>query len=218
MIPRYAHRLLVLGTALAAAIAPWPAAYAASAGGRPHEPYDRRDYLLSYKVFLNAGQVHAAYRVARAAVASRPHTRAWRRRLARTALWTGHDHTALRAMVYLARHGEIAYLKPAWTLASGLSAFTRLTELLTLRLERHPGKPALVLEMSRLYQIQGHPHRAIRWLLQAMRTSPHRRYLWSVITLDNSLGAQARELAALRAYTRRYGVTSRVLLTEASLF
>ncbi len=218
MIPRYAHRLLVLGTALAAAIAPWPAAYAASAGGRPHEPYDRRDYLLSYKVFLNAGQVHAAYRVARAAVASRPHTRAWRRRLARTALWTGHDHTALRAMVYLARHGEIAYLKPAWTLASGLSAFTRLTELLSLRLARHPGAPALVLEMSRLYQIQGHPQRAIAWLEQAMRKDPHRRYLWSIITLDNSLGAQAHELAALRAYTRRYGAVSRVLLTEASLF
>ncbi len=218
MIPRYARQLLGLGTALAMTVAPWPAACAASTGGQPHEPYDRRDYSLSYKVFLNAGQVHAAYHVAQAAVASRPHTRAWRRRLARTALWTGHDHTALRAMVYLAREGDIAYLKPAWTLASGLSAFTRLTELLTLRLERHPGKPALVLEMSRLYQIQGHPHRAIRWLLQAMRTSPHRRYLWSVITLDNSLGAQARELAALRAYTRRYGVTSRVLLTEASLF
>ena len=218
MIPRYARQLLGLGTALAVTVAPWPAACAASTGGQPHEPYDRRDYSLSYKVFLNAGQVHAAYHVAQAAVASRPHTRAWRRRLARTALWTGHDHTALRAMVYLAREGDIAYLKPAWTLASGLSAFTRLTELLTLRLERHPGKPALVLEMSRLYQIQGHPHRAIRWLLQAMRTSPHRRYLWSVITLDNSLGAQARELAALRAYTRRYGVTSRVLLTEASLF
>ncbi len=217
MMPRYACGLLALGTAFTVATAPMPAC-AAGIAGRPHEPYDRRDYVLSYRVFLNAGHVRAAYRVAQAAVASRPDTLAWRRRLARTALWTGHDHTALRAMVYLARHGESVYLKPAWTLASGLSAFTRLTELLRLRLRRHPGAPALILEMSRLYQIQGHPHRAIAWLTQAMRTSPHRRYLWSIITLEHSLGAQARELSALRAYMRRYGVTSRALLTEASIF
>ena len=51
-----------------------------------------------------------------------------------------------------------------------------------------------------------------------MRKDPHRRYLWSIITLDTSLGAQGPELAALREYARRYGATSRVLLTEASLF
>ena len=218
MISRPAHRLRALGVALTAVVMPWSLAHAAHTPGPPHEPYNRHDYVLSYKVFLNAGHVHAALRVARAAVQSRPGAIAWQRRLAQTALWTGHDHTALRAMVYLARHGQIAYLKPAWTLASGLSAFTRLTELLALRLKRHPGAPALILEMSRLYQIQGHPHRAIAWLQEAMRKNPHRRYLWSIITLDYSLGAQTDERAALCAYTRRYGATSRVLLTEASLF
>ena len=211
-------RLLALCAAIAATAAPCPAAHAgALEHGVPREPYNRRDYALSYKVFLNAGEVRNAYEVALVAVKNRPKDRTWRARLAQTALWTGHDHVALRAMVYLARHGDLSYIKPAWTLASGLSAFTRLTQLLALRLQRHPNAPALVEEMSSLYQIQGHPRRAIMWLEAAMRKDPHRRYLWAIITLEDSLGERLRELAALRDYERRYGPTSRVLLTEASL-
>ncbi len=212
------RRFLALGAAVTAVMGPWPVAFAAAAPALPQTPYNRRDYALSYKVFLNSGDVQAAYDVALTAVGNRPHDLAWRRRLAKTALWTGHDHVALRSLVYLAGHGQISYLKPAWTLASGLSAFTHLTQLLALRLKRHPGAPALVEEMSRLYQLQGHPRRAIAWLQQAMRKTPRRRYLWSIITLENSLGAQTQELAALRAYDHRYGATARVLLTEASLF
>ncbi len=214
-------RLLTLCAAIAATATPCPAAHAASAGAiaydAPRAPYNRRDYALSYQAFLKAGEVGDAYEVALIAVKNRPLDKTWRTRLARTALWTGHNHVALRAMVYLARHGDLSYIKPAWTLASGLSAFTRLTQLLALRLQRHPNAPALVEKMSSLYQLQGHPQRAITWLETAMRKDPHRRYLWSIITLEDNLGERRREYAALRDYERRYRATPRVLLTEASL-
>lgn len=214
-------RLLALCVAMAATATPSSAAYAVNAAVTghdvPREPYNAHDYTLSYKVFLNAGEVRDAYEVALAAVRSRPEDRTWRARLAHTALWTGHDHVALRAMVYLARHGDRSYMKPAWTLASGLSAFTRLRQLLALRLQRHPEAPALVEKMSSLYQLQGRPRRAIRWLRAAMRKDPRRRYLWSIVTLEDSLGERRRELAALRDYEHRYGFSSRILLTQASL-
>ncbi|MHB8254659.1 MAG: tetratricopeptide repeat protein [Acidiferrobacter sp.] len=184
----------------------------------PHEAYDRLDYTLAYHVFLNAHHVRKACGVALVAVHNRPTNLLWRERLAKTALWLGHERLALREMSYLALHGEVRYLKPALALASALSAFTKLTQLVALKLKHHPGSPALIQEMSALYQLQGHPHRAIAWLQSAMKKEPRRRYLWEIIVLENSLGAQRQELAALRAYRQRYGASPRTLLTEASLF
>lgn len=183
----------------------------------PAEAFNSQDYTLSYRVFLNAHKVRRAAGVALKAVHSEPHSLLWRKRLAQTALWLGRERLALREMSYLALHGQTVYQKPAFALASSLSAFTRLTELLQLSLRKHPNAPKLVLEMSSLFQIQGHPHQAIAWLTEAMKRSAHRRYLWEIIVLENSLGAEQKEWVALRAYSHRYGASGHVLMTEASL-
>ncbi len=183
---------------------------------RPHELYNTADYTLAFHVFLNDHKVADACGIAVAAVRARPHNLLWRRRLARTALWLGHQRLALRELSYLALHGDAAALKPSIALASGLSAFTRLTTLLALKLRTAPNRH-LIIAMSGIYQLQGHPRRAIALLQWALRTRPRRRYLWEIAVLYQTLGENRREMAVLKRYERRYGPSARDLLAQASL-
>lgn len=204
-------------TALPAAALPPPTLPTeATAIPLPREPYSTSDYTLAFHVFLNDRQVADACGIALAAVRARPHSQLWRRRLARTALWLGHQRLALRALSYLALHGDTAALKPAIALASSLSAFTRLTALLALKLRMAPNHH-LIISMSGIYQLQGHPRHAIALLQWALRTRPRRRYLWEIAVLYQTLGENRREMAILKRYAHRYGPSARDLLAQASL-
>lgn len=199
-----------------AALPPHPLSPTAAAIPLPHEPYNTADYTLAFHVFLNDHQVADACGIAVAAVRARPHSQLWRRRLARTALWLGHERLALRELSYLALHGDKAALKPAIALASTLSAFTRLTALLALKLRMAPNHH-LIIAMSGIYQLQGHPRHAIALLDWALRTRPRRRYLWEIAVLYHTLGEDRREMVTLKRYEHRYGPSARDLLAQASL-
>ena len=56
--------------------------------------YQSDDFLLAYNVFVGAGQLEAALRVAQRAVQERPRNREWRRRLAQVAEWLARSDIA----------------------------------------------------------------------------------------------------------------------------
>lgn len=183
----------------------------------PHEPYNKADYTLAYRVFLNDHKVADACGIALAAVHARPHNLRWRKRLARTATWINDQHLALRELSYLSLHGDTAALKPAIALASGLSAFTRLETLLALKL--HTARNYhLIIAMSGIYQLQGYPRKAIALLKWARRTGrPHKRYLWEIAVLYQSIGENQKEMRVLKRYEQLYGPSAKDLLAQASL-
>lgn len=205
-----------LPAAVRAALTPPAARPGTTVIPRPLEPYNAADYTLAFHVFLNDHRVADACGIALAAVRARPHDLLWRRRLARTALWLGDQPLALHTLSYLAMHGDAAALKPAIALASRLSAFTRLETLLALKLQAAPNRH-LIVAMSGIYQLQGHPRRAIALLRWAWHTRPRRRYLWEIAVLYQSLGEDRHEMATLKRYARHYGPSARDLLAQASL-
>lgn len=52
-------------------------------------PYHEQDYALAYQVFVSAGQLDDAWRVAHSAVRQRPNDASWRERLAQVSEWSG---------------------------------------------------------------------------------------------------------------------------------
>lgn len=97
-----------LALALATAAPALAGAEAAVAALAPTAPFHDGRYRLGYEVYLNNGNVEAAYALADKAVRLQPHDLAWRRRLAQVARWSGRARVALDNWLRVARGTDTA--------------------------------------------------------------------------------------------------------------
>ena len=67
---------------------------------------DPKDWALAYEIFLGAGDLELAFRVAREAVGKEPTDHAWRRKLAQVAEWTQRPAIAAQQWQFLFTHGD----------------------------------------------------------------------------------------------------------------
>lgn len=184
----------------------------------PSAAYNAADWQLAWQAFLGNGDVESAYRLARAAVAARPHSILWHQRLAAAAEQSDHARDALEAYYWLVTHAHRhEYLGKALGLAEGLDDPTRAIPLMRIQLRARPYDErlwsGLIGELLKL----GDYARALQLLQAADRKHPRRFFLWEQAVLYHQLGEPERELRTLESYSRRYGPEPKVMLQISTL-
>ncbi|WP_316156304.1 tetratricopeptide repeat protein [Cupriavidus sp. BIC8F] len=143
------------------------AAQAAAPAQAPAEPADKPfnadDYDLAYRVFLSAGKLDQAQRVAETAVRRLPGEAIWRERLAQVAEWNRQPAVALKSWLDYARatNDERAW-DAVMRLAPGLS--DDRAYLAALRHRAGGSDLKTVDEVVAAYERLGEPEEAMRFL------------------------------------------------------
>lgn len=171
-------------------------AWAASDPLESTRPYEARVYGFAYEVFLENGDLDAAYRVARAAVAQRPGEAIWRERLARVAEQSGRLLESLAAWRWLAEHTDAA---EAWQavlrLAPGLDDDEALASALRRELERPQARPSDLGALAAVYERLGRPEEGADWLEARYRRSGEIAALELAADLAERSGQSQRAIA-----------------------
>ncbi|OBS08497.1 tetratricopeptide repeat protein [Acidihalobacter prosperus] len=203
--------------ALALALALALGAPALHAQPLPSAAYNAADWQLAWQAFLGNGDVESAYRLARAAVAARPHSILWHQRLAAAAEQSDHARDALEAYYWLVTHAHRhEYLGKALGLAEGLDDPTRAIPLMRIQLRARPYDErlwsGLIGELLKL----GDYARALQLLQAADRKHPRRFFLWEQAVLyhqswanPSASCAHSKATAAVTAPSRRSCCRSR---------
>ncbi len=143
---------------------------ASADAGRPKA--GESDFDLAYRVFLAAGDVASAERVARQALDRDPNSATWHERLAQVAEWNHHPDVALANYLALAQsRGDARAWQQIARLAPGLND-QRAMLLLTLhQADANPGDIRRVDAAVAAYELNADPDGALRFL-QARFTGP----------------------------------------------
>lgn len=168
-------------------------------------PYDAENYELGYEVYLNNGNVAAAYRLAETAVAARPQDLAWRRRLAQVAEWQGQPLVALQNWLQLAEQGGDA---DAWAAVGRLAPALHESEAeLAFRrwqVQQQPGDRARLAALIGAYEAVGRPRDGIVLLQTLAAQQPGRELYEALAGLAERDGDSDTALAALHILRRDY--------------
>ena len=141
----------------------------------PELPFDEEAYTLGFDIFLGAGNLADAFRVAESAVQQNPRSAKWRHRLAQVSEWRGLPQIAIEQWLAHARlTGEEASWDAVLRLARGLTNDTALLAVLTHKVDRDPRRAELIEEIIALHERQGNPDAAIAFL--AARTGGVERH------------------------------------------
>ena len=128
-------------------------------------PYDAADYELAYNVFVAAGSLGDAFRVAAAAVHQLPNDLLWRERLARVAEWSDRAGDALEQWLFIARRtGRPAAWQAVLRLAPGLFDDEALLEAMRFRASRADLTAQQWRAMVEAYERVGRPREGVAWL------------------------------------------------------
>ena len=220
---RYARMLLQMALlrqleSRIARIKPIPAVFeaprltrASTAPKAPGLPFDEEAYTLGYDVFVGAGNLAEAFKVAESAVAQAPQSAEWRKRLAEVAEWSGRPVVALAQWLAHARiAGEEASWDAVLRLSQGLQDDAALLAVLSHRMAREPDSAALIDRIIALHERQGRPDDAIAVLQGAVaraRGDERRRRLEQLAALAERAGRGALIFATWDALQREFGPT-----------
>jgi Tfp pilus assembly protein PilF len=232
---RYARRLMRIGAAgwgpLAMRVLDWlvPAAHAAeppgsvTPGGVPPadaatgmRPYDEKAYTLAWEIFLAAGNLEDAYKVAAAAVRQRPDDRVWRQRLAQIAEWTQRPQVALEQFLALARAGDEAAWGSVLRLAAGLHDDEAMLEGLRRAATRGDLTARDWRVLAEAFERVGRPDEGIAYFESRYAARPAAVLLENEAWLAARAGRDDQALTALTRLIDVYGATP-ARVTEAAV-
>lgn len=200
-----AGELGVRRVAAVSAPAAAPATSAAAAAPADAErPFNAEDYDLAYRVFLAAGKLDQAQRVAETAVRRLPNEPLWRERLAQVAEWNRQPTVALKSWL---EYAQATNDERAWDavmrLAPGLS--DDRAYLAALRHRAGGGNLKTVDEVVAAYERLGEPEEAMAFL-QGLSHGPNARELMERhAALAERAGRDDRAFALYQQLQQRFG-------------
>ncbi|MHA7684185.1 tetratricopeptide repeat protein [Cupriavidus sp. PET2-C1] len=190
----------------------------AGAGAAPaaERPFNADDYELAFQVFLAAGKLDDAQRVAEAAVRRQPGEARWRERLAQVAEWNRQPAVALKSWLEYAQatNDETAW-KAVLRLAPGLN--DDRAYLAALRHRAGSGDLATVDQVVAAYERLGEPEQGLAFL-QSLSHGPNARQIMErQAELAERAGKDDRALALYTELQQRFGPRPQYALKQASL-
>ncbi|SDC75413.1 Tetratricopeptide repeat-containing protein [Cupriavidus sp. YR651] len=185
----------------------------AAAEGRP---FNADDYDLAYRVFLAAGKLDQAQRVAQTAVQKLPNEPVWRERLAQVSEWNRQPMVALQSWL---EYAQATNDERAWNnvmrLAPGLN--DDRAYLAALRHRAAGGDLKTVDEVVAAYERLGEPEAGMAFL-DGIAHGPHGREIMERnAALAERAGRDARAFELYGQLQRRYGPRPQYALKRANM-
>ncbi|AEA63930.1 tetratricopeptide repeat protein [Burkholderia gladioli] len=138
---------------------------AAATDAAPKQKAGDADFALAYRVFLAAGDVASAERVANQALERDPGAASWRERLAQVAEWNHHPDVALANYLALAQsRGDAHAWQQVARLAPGLNDQRAMLALTLHQADTSPGDIKRLDAVVNAYELNGDPDGALRFL------------------------------------------------------
>ncbi|WP_455155221.1 tetratricopeptide repeat protein [Cupriavidus campinensis] len=205
-----------LSQADAQAAAKAEVAAAAAAAAKDGKAFNPDDYDLAYRVFLAAGKLDQAQRVAQTAVQKLPNEPVWRERLAQVAEWNRQPMIALQSWL---QYAQATNDERAWNnvmrLAPGLS--DDRAYLAALRHRAGSGDLKTIDEVVAAYERLGEPEAGMAFL-DSLSSGPHGR---AVMERNAQLAERAgRDSRAFELYgqlQQRFGAQPEYALKRANM-
>lgn len=173
-------------------------------GAAAEKPFNAEDHDLAYRVFLAAGKLDQAQRVAETAVRRLPGDLLWRERLAQVAEWNRHPAVALQHWL---AYAQASNDERAWDhvlrLAPGLS--DDAAHLLALRHRARAGDPRTVDAVVAAYERLGEPEQAMAFLDGLSRGPNAREIMERNAALAERAGKDGRAFALYTELQERFG-------------
>jgi len=204
------------GAAAASAPAAAPAAAAATDPAAADRAFNADDYELAFQVFLSAGKLNDAQRVAETAVKRLPGSARWRERLAQVAEWNRQPAVALQSWLeYAQASNDEAAWKAVLRLAPALN--DDRAYLAALRHRAGNGNLATIDEVVATYERLGEPEDAMAFL-QGLSQGPNARpAMERQAELAERAGKDARAFELYTALQTRFGPRPQYALKQANL-
>lgn len=202
--------------ASAASAAPAPAAASTGAPTAAERAFNADDYELAFQVFLAAGKLDDAQRVAETAVRRQPGAARWRERLAQVAEWNRQPTVALKSWLEYAQasNDETAW-KAVLRLAPGLN--DDRAYLAALRHRAGTGDLATVDQVVATYERLGEPEEGLAFL-QSLSHGPNARPIMErQAELAERAGKDARAFELYTELQQRFGPRPQYALKQANL-
>ncbi|WP_454766204.1 tetratricopeptide repeat protein [Cupriavidus campinensis] len=192
------------------------AAAAVNAAAAEGKPFNPDDYELAYRVFLAAGKLDQAQRVAQTAVQKLPNEPVWRERLAQVAEWNRQPAIALENWLQYAQATNDAR---AWNnvmrLAPGLS--DDRAYLAALRHRAGGGDLKTIDEVVAAYERLGEPEAGMAFL-DSMSRGPHAREVMERnAQLAERAGRDGRAFELYGQLQQRFGARPAYALKRANM-
>lgn len=180
-------------------------------------PFNASDYDLAYRVFLAAGKLGDAQRVAETAVRNLPADVIWKERLAQVAEWNGQPAVALQSwLAYAQATGNEHAWESVMRLAPGLSDDRAYLAGLRHRASAK-GDMKTVDEVVATYERLGEPEAAMAFL-DSLSSGPRAREMMERnAALAERAGRDARAFELYTALQRRFGPSPKYSLKLAGL-
>lgn len=180
------------------------------------KPFNADDYELAYRVFLAAGNLDQAMRVAQTAVQKQPGQMVWRERLAQVAEWNRQPTIALQSWL---EYAQATNDERAWNnvmrLAPGLSDDRAYLAALRHRATR--GDLKTVDEVVAAYERLGEPEAAMAFL-DSLSNGPHAREVMERnAELAERAGQDDRAFAIYGQLERRFGARPQYAVKRANM-
>ncbi len=208
------QRALALQQALPADTDHWQTVTATG----PLAPFDEEAYRLGFDVLLANRKLQDAQQVAERAVSQQPDDLSWRKRLAQVAEWNQQPALALQHWLLLARRGGS---HEAWQAVLRLAPGLHDDDALLAAWQHQAERGALTEVQWRLlvdlYERNGEPLAAARYLLQRHRTRPQAMLLELAGDLLQRSGEDEQAIAAFQQLARDNGLTPELALKIATL-
>lgn len=180
------------------------------------KPFNADDYELAYRVFLAAGNLDQAMRVAQTAVQKQPGQMVWRERLAQVAEWNRQPTIALQSWL---EYAQATNDERAWNnvlrLAPGLSDDRAYLQALRHRASR--GDLKTVDEVVAAYERLGEPEAAMAFL-DSLSNGPHAREVMERnAELAERAGRDDRAFDLYGQLERRFGARPQYAVKRANM-
>lgn len=179
--------------------------------------FNASDYDLAYRVFLAAGKLGEAQRVAETAVRNLPGDAVWRERLAQVAEWNGQPAVALQSWLsYAQATGNEHAWESVMRLAPGLSDDRAYLAALRHR-AASGGDMKTVDEVVAAYERLGEPEAAMAFLDSLGRGPRAREFMERNAALAERAGKDERAFQLYTALQQRFGPRPTYALKLAGL-
>jgi tetratricopeptide (TPR) repeat protein len=182
-------------------------------------PMSRTDIASQLSLELAAGDLTAAYKLARRLVNRSPHDAKQRERLAQLAEWSGQPHLALIEWVHLAlQTNKQSYLDRALKMAPQLYELEQLATLLGFMARRGRLSNAELLSLVETFEGIAEPEKLVAILDDYLRRYPDHREAWQALAeVHERRGDLTAALSTFEQVSRVFGSSLSEITHRASL-
>lgn len=186
--------------------------------GEPEAPFANDTYKLGYEVYLQRGNLAAAFALAAKAIRAQPDNAEWLKRYAQAAEWVAKPSLALKAWLALARNTNS---NEAWQAVARLAP-SLLNDEALLAYQQHqlvtqPDSQPLIITITQTYERMGQLSAGLAFLAQLDKRHPSQALSEAQAGLAERGGEPKLALVLLTTLINRYGAQETWVLRRAAV-